>query len=205
VLRQAGLLSVRAGHFGEQLETFESQAFAVCDHQLAHVYLNDPSLMPTVESLVRETPGVSKVYVGEGRRQLGLDHARAGDLIAVSERNAWFAYPFWLEDGQAPDFARTVDIHRKPGYDPCELFFDPALTWPLGRAMWRLCQKKLGFRTLFDVIPLNANLVRGSHGLAEPDLLDKPLLIGEGVSAPSASPLPMTAVRDLLLAAMDLA
>ena len=122
--------------------------------------------------------------------------------MALAEPDAWFAYPFWLDDRWAPDYARTVDIHRKPGYDPCELFFDPKLWWPKGRAAWRLLQKKLGFRTLFDVVPLDAGLVRGSHGLAAADAQDRPLLIGEG-PAPAEGELPMTAAHDLILAARE--
>src|SRR5205823_9678073 len=125
--------------------------------------------------------------------------------VALAEPDAWFAYPFWLDDRQgAPDYARTVDIHRKPGYDPCELFFDPQLWWPRGRSLLRLVQKKLGFRTLFDVVPLDPGIVRGSHGLPARDPLDRPLLIGSG-PAPAAEDLPMTAVRDLALAALGLA
>ena len=124
-------------------------------------------------------------------------------MIALAEPDAWFAYPFWLDDSQAPDYARTVDIHRKPGYDPCELFFDPHLIWPRGRALRRLAQKKLGFRTLFDVVPLDSSLVRGSHGLAALESPDRPLLIGDG-PPPAGPELPMTAVRDLVLAALDL-
>src|SRR5262249_17939329 len=104
---------------------------------------------------------------------------------------------------QAPDYARSVDIHRKPGYDPCELFFDPRLWWPKGRAAWRFFQKKLGFRTLFDVVPLDPGLVRGSHGLPANDPVDRPLLIGDG-PAPLAVKFPMTAVRDLVLGVLAL-
>ena len=93
-------------------------------------------------------------------------------------RNA--AFCLGLDDLQAPDYARCIDIHRKPGYDPCELFFDPKLLWPKGRAIRRLIQKKLGFRTLFDVIPLDPSLVKGSHGLPVTDPLDKPVMIGDG-------------------------
>jgi predicted AlkP superfamily pyrophosphatase or phosphodiesterase len=202
VLREKGLLLVRDGPFGEQLDTFESRAFAVCDHQLAHVYLhNFVDAARVCEALAGE-PGVARVLCGETRRELNLDHPRSGDLIAVAEPDAWFAYPFWLDARRAPDYARTVDIHRKPGFDPCELFFDPQRWWPKGRAMRRLIEKKLGFRTLFDVIPLDASLVRGSHGLAARNPLDRPLLIGDG-PAPGDD-LPMTAARDLVLAALDL-
>src|SRR5262249_34832102 len=129
---------------------------------------------------------------------LHLSHERSGELVALAERDAWFAYPFWLSDRDAPDYARTVDIHRKPGYDPCELFFDPRLLWPKGRALRRLIQKTLGFRYLMDVIPLDPSLVRGSHGLAGSAPDDQPLLIGDG-PAPSADVLPMTSVRELIL------
>jgi predicted AlkP superfamily pyrophosphatase or phosphodiesterase len=202
-LRQANLIEARHGPFGEQVDLFTSRAFAVCDHQLAHVYVRDAADVPRVRDLLALLPGVNRVVVGDQRTELGLDHERSGELILLSESDAWFAYPFWLDDRLAPDYARTVDIHRKPGYDPCELFFDPKLWWPKGRAMRRLIQKKLGFRTLFDVIPLDATLVRGSHGLAATDPLDRPLLVGDGV-APSGDVLPMTAVRDLVLAALDL-
>jgi len=203
-LRQAGLLVVRPGPFGEQLDTFESRAFAVCDHQLAHVYVRDEADLPRVRDLLAGLPGVARVLAGEERAEIDLRHPRSGEIVALSEPDAWFAYPFWLHDRQAPDYARTVDIHRKPGYDPCELFFDPKLTWPKGKAALRLLQKKLGFRTLFDVIPLDATLVKGSHGLRAADAADRPLLIGDG-PAPCGEGLPMTAVRDLLLGALDLA
>jgi predicted AlkP superfamily pyrophosphatase or phosphodiesterase len=202
-LREAGLLAVRPGPFGETLETFESRAFAVCDHQLAHVYVRDPADIARVRDVVAELPGMARVLTGAERAEVGLDHPRSGELVALSEPDAWFAYPFWLGDCQAPDYARTVDIHRKPGYDPCELFFDPKLWWPGGRAALRLVQKKLGFRTLFDVVPLDPGLVKGSHGLPAADAENRPLLIGDG-PAPSAADLPMTAVRDLVLEALGL-
>jgi predicted AlkP superfamily pyrophosphatase or phosphodiesterase len=197
-LREAGLLDVRPGPFGENLDAFTSRAFAVCDHQLAHVYVADDAHRPRVRDELIGLKGVSRVFNDEEREAIGLRHERSGELIALADADAWFAYPFWLDDRHAPDYARTVDIHRKPGFDPCELFFDPHLTWPKGRAMWRLVQKKLGFRTLFDVVPLDTTLVRGSHGLPAADALDRPLLIGEG-PAPDEPELPMTAVHDWIL------
>jgi predicted AlkP superfamily pyrophosphatase or phosphodiesterase len=211
-LRQAGLLEVRPGPFGEVLDTFASQAFAVCDHQVAHIYVAENALIrdaqrSAVLDLVRDVigslPGVARVLIGEEREELGLRHERAGDLVALSERDTWFAYPFWLDDARAPDFARTVDIHRKPGYDPCELFFDPKLWWPQGRAFLRLVQKKLGFRTLFDVVPLDASLVRGSHGLSALESADRPLLIGDG-PAPDEREMTSAAVYNRLSRAFDL-
>ena len=202
VLRKAGLLTVRQGPFGEVLETFQSRAFAVCDHQLAHVYVPDPDDRERAREVLAGVPGVARVYSGEERREVGLDHPRSGELVALAEPDSWFAYPFWLDDRLAPDYARTVDIHRKPGYDPCELFFDPTLFWPKGRAMRRLLQKKLGFRTLFDVIPLDPTLVKGSHGLRSADEIDRPLLIGDGPAPASGQSLESTDVYGLLLRAL---
>lgn len=197
-LREAGLLTVRPGPFGETLDPFTSRAFAVCDHQVAHVYVAKETDRPRVRDVLLGLKGVARVLASEEREEIHLRHERSGELIALADADAWFAYPFWLDDRQAPDYARTVDIHRKPGFDPCELFFDPRLRWPKGHAMWRLLQKKLGFRTLFDVVPLDTGLVRGSHGLAAAEAADRPLFIGEG-PAPDEPELPMTAVHDLVL------
>jgi predicted AlkP superfamily pyrophosphatase or phosphodiesterase len=202
VLRKARLLSVRPGPFGEMLDTFASQAFAVCDHQLAHVYVAQGALIQAVADQIREVPGVSRVLAGPQRAEVGLDHPRSGELIILSEPDSWFAYAYWLDDRHAPDFARTVDIHRKPGYDPCELFFDPGLPWAKGRVLRRLVQKKLGFRTLFDVVPLDPTLVRGSHGLPAQSLEDKPLLIADGPRPQGRDRLAMTEVRRLVLEAL---
>jgi predicted AlkP superfamily pyrophosphatase or phosphodiesterase len=205
-LREAGLLKVRPGPFGELLDTFQSQAFAVCDHQVAHIYVNDPGdhdrLSGRVNELVSNMPGVARVYSGSERSEIGLDHPRSGELVAMSRADSWFAYPYWLDDRLAPDFARTVDIHRKPGYDPCELFFDPGQIWPQGRAIVQLARKKLGFRSLFDVVPLDARIVRGSHGLPAVDLEDKPVLIGDGLP-PGANPaIAMIEIHNLLWRAL---
>lgn len=202
-LRRADLLQVRPGPFGEQLDTFNSPAFAVCDHQLAHIYVNEAHYLERTREVLAGLPGVARVASREEMAADGLDHARSGELIIIAEPDAWLAYPYWLDDRAAPDFARTVDIHRKPGYDPCELFLDPHLFLPRGRVLRRVVQKKLGFRTLFDVIPLETSLVRGSHGLRAQHQQDRPLLIGTG-PAPGEEELPLTAVYDLVLAALDL-
>jgi predicted AlkP superfamily pyrophosphatase or phosphodiesterase len=203
-LRGAGLLAVRPGPFGEQLDTFESRAFAVCDHQVAHVYIKEASDLQVVQEALIALPGVGRVLFGEERGEVGLRHRRSGELVLLAEPDAWFAYPFWLDDRLAPDYARTVNIHAKPGYDPCELFFDPKLWWPKGRALRRLVQKRLGFRTLFDIVPLDATIVKGSHGLANVagGSENGPLLIGDG-PAPSASAVRMQGVRDLVLEALE--
>lgn len=203
-LRRAGFLRVRPGPFGENIDFFESDAFAVCDHQLAHIYVKAPEKRADVVHLLKDLPGVAEAVTGDARKEIGLDHPRAGDLIALAAPDAWFAYPFWLDDRQAPDYARTVDIHRKPGYDPCELFLDPSRFVPELTVLLRLAQKKLGFRTLFDVIPLDPGLVRGSHGLLGRQSGKRPLLIGPG-SNPGYESVSMTKVRDLLLTSLGLA
>lgn len=200
-LRQQGFLTVRGGPFGEVLETFESRAFAVCDHQLAHVYVREREDIPRVREVLEQLEGVAHVYGGEERAEIDLNHERSGELIALSESDSWFAYQYWLDDKRAPDFARTVDIHRKPGFDPCEMFFDPKLWWPKGRAAKRLIQKKLGFRTLFDVVSLDNAIVRGSHGLRVENDQDCPLLIGMG-NEPAEGKMSMTALKTIMLAEM---
>ncbi|MDV6028918.1 MAG: alkaline phosphatase family protein [Phycisphaera sp. RhM] len=178
VLRQAGWLSVRNGPFGEVLMPGESKAFAVADHQLAHVYVNDPGLVPSVREELEAVPGIGGVF---DPGDLELDHPRSGELIALAQADAWFTYYYWNDDALAPDFARTVDIHRKPGYDPCELFMTSKV-----RMAGRLLQKKLGMRYKMDVIPLDAKLVRGSHGL-HPDPIDGPIVIGPSHDHPLPS------------------
>jgi len=153
-LRQAKLLAVREIRNSEYLDLAESRAFALVDHQVAHVYLQGAT-RKRVRALLEKTPGVERVLDKADKKELGVDHARSGELIAVAARDAWFAYPWWLDDARAPDFARTVDIHRKPGYDPVELFIDPAT----------------------KSIPLDAALVRGSHGRPPDSAKEGALLI----------------------------
>ena len=170
-LREMGWLTVRPGPFGEMMMPGESDAFAVADHQLAHVYVRDPDKIDEVAKALQSIPGIDRVA---RPAELELDHPRSGELIALSEPDAWFTYYYWLDDSLAPDFSRTVDIHRKPGYDPCELFMTSKV-----RAMSRLAQKKIGMRYKMDVIPLDAKLVRGSHGLqTQPE--KGPLVVGPG-------------------------
>ena len=200
VLRRAGWLVVKEELGRERLDSGASEAFAVADHQVAHLYLKRPDLADAVRETVTALPGVARVLDAEEKRARGLDHPRAGDLIAVAEPDAWFTYYYWEDDARAPDFARTVDIHRKPGYDPVELFARPDWS-PLrlkAHIARRLLQKRLGFRMLMDVIPLDATLVRGSHGAPPAASDDWPLLLTDTPDALPAARLPATEVFEVL-------
>jgi predicted AlkP superfamily pyrophosphatase or phosphodiesterase len=176
-LRQAGLLTVRDELGTDALDPGASDAFAVSDHQVAHVYIRDPSRIAVVKTLLERLPGVERVLGRREQATIGLDHERSGELVTIAAADRWFTYYYWIDDARAPDYARTVDIHRKPGYDPAELFVDPALTLPRLRIAATLAKKALGFRYLMKVIPLDASLVRGSHGRVTDRLEDGPLFI----------------------------
>lgn len=177
IFRERGWLVVKEELGRELLDAGASRVFAVADHQVAHIYVNDPTLLNEVRTVLENTPGVAQVLDAEGQGAAGLDHPRAGDLVAMAAPDAWFTYYYWQDDCRAPDFARTVDIHRKPGYDPVELFVDPQLKFPKLHIIWRLLQKKLGFRMLMDIIPLDANLVKGSHGALPASPAEYPVAI----------------------------
>jgi predicted AlkP superfamily pyrophosphatase or phosphodiesterase len=177
VLRERGLIAVREERGLELLDCGASAAFAVADHQVAHVYVNDKSRLSEVRGILEATPGVETVLDQAGKARNHNDHARAGVFVAISQSDAWFTYYYWLDDRKAPDFARTVDIHRKPGYDPVELFTDPAIRLLPAKVAWKLMKRKLGFRTLLDLIPLDASLVKGSHGRVVEDPADGPVFL----------------------------
>ena len=198
-LREAGAVAVREEQGLELLDPGASDAFAVADHQVAHVYVKDPSQAARYAQFCRQVPGVGRVLEREERAANGLDHERSGDLLLVAKPGRWFSYDYWLDERKAPDFARTVDIHRKPGYDPTELFIDPRFRFATLSIGWRLLKMKLGFRTVMDVIPLDTSLVRGSHGRVDVDEGLRPVLIGEHVTG-DANELPCTNVRDVILA-----
>jgi predicted AlkP superfamily pyrophosphatase or phosphodiesterase len=198
LFRQRGWLAVKDELGLEILDAGASKVFAVADHQVAHIYLNDATLTHAVRELLEQTPGVEKVLGEAEKDHAGVAHPRAGDLIAVAAENAWFTYYYWQDDARAPDFARTVDIHRKPGYDPVELFLDPAITAPKLKIARRLLQKKLGFRMLMDVIPLDATLVKGSHGRRPADQQDWPVFITTQPSLLNSDPIESTEVFQLL-------
>src|SRR5688572_19843337 len=199
-LREAGLLAVRDTPVGEVLDPFASRAFAVADHQVAHVYVPGADDRARTRALLEGLPGVAAVLAEDGKRAHGLAHPRAGDLVCVAERGAWFTYLYWLDEHRAPDFARTVDIHRKPGYDPVELFLDPAIRIPALSVGWKLARRQLGFRTLLDVIPLDATLVKGSHGRRTGvGDTDAPVLITKQKGLVSATAMESVAVYDAIL------
>jgi len=198
-LRQAGWLRVREEQGREQLDPGASDAFAVADHQIAHVYVARPELLGEVADLLRSLPGVERVLDQEGKRAIGLDHPRSGELVAIADARSWFTYYHFVDDDRAPDYARTVDIHRKPGYDPVELFVDPKLGLPKLRIATRLAQKVIGMRYLMDVISLDATLVRGSHGRPTDRPEDGPLFITSRPDLLGAGPVAATDVKALLL------
>lgn len=177
-LREADLLKVRNELGHDVFDAGASDAFALSDHQIAHIYVRDRARIPAVKALVEELDGVEVVLDEEGKRAYGVNHPRSGELVAMSRADRWFSYYYWLDDARAPDYARTVDIHRKPGYDPVELFIDPKLSIPMLSVAWRLGKRKLGFRSLLDVISPNATkLVKGSHGRLTDDPDDGPIVV----------------------------
>lgn len=145
ILRQAGLLTVVEAAGAEQIDLTTSPAFAMVDHQFAHVFVKDssPQVCSRIVELFRGMPGIATAVAGNDRAALGMDHPRCGDVVLVTDDAHWLAYYWWVDDAAAPPYARTVDIHAKPGYDPVEMFFDPATKG----------------------ISLDATLVRGSHGV----------------------------------------
>jgi predicted AlkP superfamily pyrophosphatase or phosphodiesterase len=199
LFREQGWLTIKEELGLELLDCGASRVFAVADHQVAHIYLNDVSLESEVRTLLEKQSGVSAVWGKPEKQANGIDHVRAGDLIAVAKDRAWFTYYYWLDDRRAPDFARTVDIHRKPGYDPVELFLDPAIPMVKAKIAWRLLQKKLGFRMLMDVVPLDAGLVKGSHGGKPTDEREWPVFISNRSGLLPAEAIASTSVFDLLV------
>jgi predicted AlkP superfamily pyrophosphatase or phosphodiesterase len=198
-LRRAGLLRAKPELGREMLDAGASEAFAVADHQVAHVYVRNPDRVGEVKSLLEQLDGVEVVLDGEGKRAAGIDHPRAGELVAVSRADRWFTYYYWLDDDRAPDYARTVDIHRKPGYDPVELFVDPEIRLPLLKVGLTVAKKKAGFRYLMDVIPLDASLVKGSHGRITDDPRAGPLLMTGDPDLLPDGPVHATDVKGLVL------
>jgi len=205
LLREEGLLHVYTQANGEQLDPWTSRAFAVADHQVAHVYVADPADVPRVAALLRGVPGVDEVLDRAAQARYGLDHERSGELVVVAEPGAWFTYPFWLDDDRAPDYARGVDIHRKPGYDPAELFFaDRAAK---ARAGLNLVKKRLGLRYAMSTTPLDPSRVAGSHGRLPTSVADAPVVLCSDPDVPpvvaaalaAGDAVPAAAIRSAVL------
>ncbi|MGB4399120.1 MAG: nucleotide pyrophosphatase/phosphodiesterase family protein, partial [Daejeonella sp.] len=191
VLRKNSLLNIRIERDLELLDAGASKAFAVADHQIAHVYINDKSVESKVRDILEKVPGIELVLNKEEQKAYHIDHERSGDLVLMADKDSWFTYYFWLDDSKAPDYARCVDIHKKPGYDPVEMFMSSKL-----RAGYKLLKKKMGFRYVMDVIPLDANLIRGSHGRVGVSDEYKPVLITDFKQ--NAKAIPATAVFDVI-------
>ncbi|TKC07385.1 alkaline phosphatase family protein [Pedobacter frigoris] len=172
IFREKGLLQIRVERGLELLDAGASKAFVVADHQIAHIYINDPSVTGQVKNILENTRGIALILDEEGKKKHHIDHERAGDFVISAAPEYWFTYYFWLDAAKAPDYARCVDIHKKPGYDPVEMFMSSK-----PRAAYKLLRKKAGFRYIMDVIPLDATLIKGSHGNIDTPDEFHPLLI----------------------------
>lgn len=179
ILREKGYIKVRSSLNFELLDCGASSAFAVADHQIAHVYIKNKDQLKEVKALLENTKGIDLVLDKKSKDIYGINHERSGDLIAIADKEAWFTYYYWLDDKKAPDFARTIDIHRKPGYDPVEMFLDPNKTFIKAKIAWTILRKKLGFRYLLNVISLNPHLIKGSHGRNDDNEDTNPIIVAE--------------------------
>ena len=198
MLRREGLLEVYTQDGMEYLDPWTSKAFAVADHQIAHVYVQDQSLRARVAELLSQLDGVDLVLDDAGKKENGLDHTRAGELVAVAKPGNWFTYYYWLDDERAPDFAKSVEIHRKPGYDPAELFMDPQDKFVKAKAGLTLAKKMLGFRYNMAVVPLDPSIVRGTHGRRPSSADDGPVLLSNEKSV-ARDRIDATEVKQLML------
>ncbi len=198
VLRKQGWIAIKDELGLEMIDCGASKAFAVADHQVAHVYVNEPGLLERVRSVLQSEEGIEAVLDRKQQVSLGINHPRGGDLVVIANPRSWFTYYYWLDDSVAPDFARTVDIHRKIGYDPAELFIDPAIKFPVVRVAAFLLKKKLHLRGSLQVIPLNPTLVRGSHGRTPELSEDYPVIILDRIASAPAGEINATEVYRLL-------
>ena len=199
ILRHEGLLSIRDELSGERLDTSLSQAFAVADHQVAHVYTTNDRVLDRCKSIFTNTPGIAEVLDRTGQEKVGLNHARSGDLVLISDPGFWFTYDYWIKNSDAPGFARQVDIHSKPGYDPRELFLDPAIRFPKLKVGMHLLKQRLGLRSTLRVIPLDTSLVKGSHGRIDQEEGRRPLIITPHQTGSDSKRVPCTDVRQIIL------
>ena len=198
-LRKNNLLAIKTELGLDMLDAGASKAFAVADHQLAHIYINDKSVTDQVLHILKSIEGIELLITEDEKNTHGLDHERAGDIIAVADKDSWFTYYFWLDDAKAPDYARTVDIHRKPGYDPVEMIANPAIKLLPLVVVGKLLKKKLGFRYMMDIIPLDANLIKGSHGRVPESTGDWPVFISKNMGTYSAHEIQANSVYSLIM------
>lgn len=199
ILRKHNLINVRVERGLELLDPGASKAFAVADHQVAHIYLNDKSKLSEVRKIMESVEGVEQIFSGEERSKIHLNHDRAGDLVLIADSESWFSYYYWLDDKKAPDFARIVEIHRKPGYDPVELFADPEIKFLLPKVALKVLKKKIGMRMLMDIIPLDDQLVKGSHGRIPESKGNWPLIISKQKNSVPEEIVESPRVFDILL------
>jgi predicted AlkP superfamily pyrophosphatase or phosphodiesterase len=199
MLRKQGYITVREEMGGEVFDAGASRAFAVADHQVAHIYVKEASEVNKVKELLENLSGVERILDKEGKKEMNMDHPRSGELVAIAEAGAWFTYYYWWDDEKAPDFAPTVSIHDKPGYDPAEMLFDPEIRFPKLKAAGRLIQKKLGFRYIMDLIPTNGKGVKGSHGRIESSPGNNPLIASKQSDFIPDSTIPPTSIQHIIL------
>jgi predicted AlkP superfamily pyrophosphatase or phosphodiesterase len=200
VLRRAGLLNVELAQNGERLEPGTSRAFAVVDNQIAHVYVADRNDLARVRATLEELDGVAEVLDDAGKARMGIDHRRAGDLVAVAQPRYWFAYPYWLDDSLQPDFTHCIAIFDKIGWDPTELFYRRGLTGGALRFAVRSLQKLLKQAVPFDVIAADERLVGGTRNARNHDP-DRGALLLTSWALPEGQ-MAMEQVKDLMLARM---
>jgi predicted AlkP superfamily pyrophosphatase or phosphodiesterase len=198
ILRREGYIAIREERGLELLDAGESDAFAVADHQIAHIYCKNSNTIGKLVKLLQSVEGVEKVLFGEDLKKYHINHERCGDIVVVADKDSWFTYYFWLDDAKAPDYARMVDIHKKPGYDPVEMLTDPKDKLVMAKVVGKLLKKKLGFRTVMNIIPIDATLIKGSHGRLTEDKEDYPIFISNRVSSENENVINSIQVRDLI-------
>jgi predicted AlkP superfamily pyrophosphatase or phosphodiesterase len=198
ILRREGYIDIREERGLELLDAGESDAFAVADHQIAHIYCKNSSTIGKLVKLLQSVEGVEKVLFSEDLKKYHINHERCGDIVVVADKDSWFTYYFWLDDTKAPDYARMVDIHKKPGYDPVEMLTDPKDKLVMAKVVGKLLKKKLGFRTVMNIIPIDATLIKGSHGRLTEDKEDYPIFISNRVSSENENVINAIQVRDLI-------
>tara|TARA_Y100000590_G_scaffold361534_1_gene418247 strand:- start:3891 stop:5195 length:1305 start_codon:yes stop_codon:yes gene_type:complete len=151
ILNENKLLEFRKINGKEYIDFELSKAFAMCDHQIAHIYIK-PGFENTVKTIFQNVD-VGNIFDKNAQLDLKINNVRSGEIILTSKKNSWFNYYWWTDEKYAPEFTFSVDIHRKPGFDPLELFLD-------------MKTKK---------ISQDVTLIRGSHGIIDNELSKLPI------------------------------